>query len=375
MGEEGKIPQKSSAIFRHRWLLLVVAGAMLAAGAAVFFLAKRSQEGPAAPGFVLRDQQGRLTSLAEFRGKVVVLTFADPACTQMCPLTTQSMVEALKILGPAAASQVQLLGVDVNLQKAKVADVAAYTRAHEMQGRWRFLTGSSAQLKSVWHKYHVYVAKTADGDIEHASVVYIIDKDGNERFRYSTPMSYEAVGGQAQALAKGIAQLLPSHPAVPAASSQASQQQEGWLDPTETVSLQPLGKKQKPVVLGGAHPHLMVFFTSWLEQPPELEKNLAVLDRYAAVAQRRDWPSPVAVDELTIEPSAGEARKVTTPHAATLHTPIVEDAKGRLADGYLVGDLPWFVLSSTAGKILWSHDGWLSADELNHDVRAALAAH
>ena len=55
--------------------------------------------GPPAPGFVLRDQQGRLTSLAQFRGKVVLLTFLDPECTQLCPLTTESMVEAMRILG------------------------------------------------------------------------------------------------------------------------------------------------------------------------------------------------------------------------------------------------------------------------------------
>ena len=67
-----------------------------------------------APEFVLRDQQDQSTSLAQFRGKVVVLTFIDPECTQICPLTTQSMAEALKILGPDAASQVQLLGIDAN---------------------------------------------------------------------------------------------------------------------------------------------------------------------------------------------------------------------------------------------------------------------
>jgi cytochrome oxidase Cu insertion factor (SCO1/SenC/PrrC family) len=375
--EEDRKPLKFRSVFRDRWVLaaaVVATLALLAAvlAATVFVARKNKQAGLVAPGFVLRDQQGRLTSLEQFRGKVVALAFVDPECTQMCPLTTQSMVEALKILGPAAASQVQLLGIDANPLKFQVADVTAYTRAHELEGRWRFLTGSRAQLESVWHSYHVYVAAVKN-DVEHQAVVVLIDGKGNERFVYSTPMSYESVGDQARTLADGIARLLPGHPAGPV-SPQSSQQQQEPLKPTETVSLPALGAKRQPVVLGGDHPHLMLFFAGWLGQGPDLEKNLATLDSYAAVARRQGWPSPVAVDELTIEPSPAEARQALAPLAATLHTPIVEDASGRLADGYLVGDLPWFVLSSPSGKILWHHDGWLSAALLSRQVRTALAA-
>ena len=366
---EQKNPKTFVPVFRENWLLIIISSALLAVGATLFLMQRRREAGPVAPAFVLRDQQNRLTSLAEFRGKVVVLTFVDPECTQMCPLTTESMVEALKLLGPAAASHVQLLGVDVNIEKAKVVDVADYTRAHELQGRWRFLTGSRAQLESVWRAYHVYVAQS-NGDVEHSTAVYLIDGSGHERFQYSTPMNYQAVGDQAQELAKGIAQLLPSHPAI-SLPSQAS----GQPEQQPNLTLSPLGATRQPVVLGDSRPHLMLFFAGWLGSSADLAKNLAALDSYAAVAQRRDWPSAVAVDELTIEPSPAEARQTLTPLAGTLHTPIVEDASGWLADHYDVGDLPWFVLSSSSGKILWSHDGWLSSADLNRDVRSALAAH
>jgi hypothetical protein len=104
-----------------------------------------------------------------------------------------------------------------------------------------------------------------------------------------------------------------------------------------------------------------------------LSKNLATLDSYETLAQQKGWPAPVAVDELTTEPSPAEAQRVLAPLAVTLHTPIVEDASGHLADAYHVDDLPWFVLNSASGDIRWRHDGWLSASELNQQVRAALA--
>jgi len=99
----------------------------------------------------------------------------------------------------------------------------------------------------------------------------------------------------------------------------------------------------------------------------------AAVRRYAALAKQRSWPSPVAVDELTTEPSLAEAQSVLGPLAETIETPIVEDTSGRLADTYHVDDLPWFVLNSVSGKILWSHDGWLSAAALKQQVDAALA--
>src|SRR5262249_36298016 len=87
--------------------------------------------GGRAPDFRLVNQLGQQMALSQFRGKVVVLAFVDSECTNICPLTTASMVEAKQLLG-AAGSQVQLLGVDANPQATSVPDVMAYSRAHSM---------------------------------------------------------------------------------------------------------------------------------------------------------------------------------------------------------------------------------------------------
>jgi cytochrome oxidase Cu insertion factor (SCO1/SenC/PrrC family) len=369
-----KNSQKFRAM-RDPWMALGAMGSIAALIIAVFAIQivwskKKTQTYQTAPGFVLRDQMGQLTSLAQFRGKVVALTFIDPECHQLCPLTTQSMVEALKILGPAAESRVQLLGIDANPQKTQIADVADYTRTHELEGRWRFLTGAVPELKRIWKSYGVYVA-VVNNDIEHTAVIFLIDKNGNERGVYTTPMSYESVGDQAQTLAAGIAQLLPGHPAI-SAPSEASEEQNRSPNLTRSMDLTALGPKRQAVVFGAVHPHLVLFFAGWLGQDSRLSTNLAVLDGYAELARRHGWPSPVAVNELTTEPSAAEAQHALTPLAAGLRTPIVEDTTGRIADDYHVQDLPWFVLNSASGKILWQHDGWLSAAALDKQVSAAL---
>ena len=324
--------------------------------------------GAPAPDFDLRDQKGRLTSLRQFRGKVVVLAMIDSHCTTICPMTTESLVEALRLLGPAAA-QVQLIGINANPLALRVADVADYTRAHDMQGKWRFLTGSLAQLKRVWQGYHVYVA-AIHNDIDHDPAIILIGTHGRERREYLTQLSYEGVAQQAAILAQGIARLLPGHPAI---RRETSLRYVPPLGPNDTVKLAIFGSPGRKVVLGGDHPHLLLFFAGWLDENSHLRARLAALDEYASMARRKHWPAPVAIDELSTEASPTEARKVLSALAPKLAVPVVEDASGRLADGYRVQDLPWFALSSSSGWILWYHDGWLSPAALDRQVRAALA--
>jgi len=326
-----------------------------------------SAGGTPAPQFVLRDQDDRLTSLAQFRGKVVVLAFVDSQCTSICPLTTESMVQALRLLGPTAA-RVQLLGINANPLALTVADVAAYTRAHEMQADWRFLTGSLPELKRVWRGYHVYVA-AVHNDIDHQPVVMLIDGQGRERTVYFTQFRYEGVLQQAQVLADGISRLLTDDPVI---HDQVSLKYVQPLAPTSVVRLPVVGEPSEAVLIGGTHAHLLVFFASWLSSSTDLRARLGILERYAAAARQHGWPSPIAVDELPTEPSSVRAREVLPRLAGRLSVPLIEDTQGRLGDGYGVQDLPWFVLTAPTGRALWRHDGWLSLGALQAQVQARL---
>lgn len=321
-----------------------------------------------APDFKLRDQLGRETFLSQFRGKVVLIAFVDSQCTTICPLTTESMVEALRLLGPGA-DDVQLLGINANPLALKVSDVAAYTRAHDMQGRWRFLTGTLPQLKQVWRDYNVYVS-AIDNDIDHQPAMVLIDRLGREHKIYLTQMSYEGVAPQAQVLANDIAKLLPG---APDAAQQVSLKYVQPLQPSAAVTLPAMGTGRKTVSIGGRHAHLVLFFASWLDEDSNVASQLKELDQYAELTQRRHWPSPVAVDELTTESSPAKAQTALAGLAGGIRTPVVEDQNGRLGDGYQVQDLPWYSLSSPDGKIIWSHDGWLSTAQLERQIGEALA--
>jgi cytochrome oxidase Cu insertion factor (SCO1/SenC/PrrC family) len=181
-----------------------------------------------APDFRLTNQFGQPMSLSQFRGKVVMLSFEDSQCTTVCPLTTQSMLQAKQLLG-AAGDKVQLLGVDANPDATSVADVLAYSRAHGMVNQWDFLTGSLPQLKSAWGAYNIAV-EVEQGQIDHTPALFVIDQQGRERKLYLTQMAYSSVGQSAQVLADEIASLLPGHPHVASQQSLASVTVQGPAD-------------------------------------------------------------------------------------------------------------------------------------------------
>jgi cytochrome oxidase Cu insertion factor (SCO1/SenC/PrrC family) len=322
-----------------------------------------SLPGLAAPGFTLTSQTGARVSLHQFRGKAVVLAFVDARCTTVCPLTTLSMTEALSLLGPAAARHVQLLGVDANPDATTVADVRAYSVAHQMMPSWDFLTGRQAQLDAVWRAYHVYVA-ASHGNIDHEPAVYLIDPQGRERTLYLTQMAYASVGQQAQLIADGLGRLLPGHP-VP----------RGTVPMTLLRGIRPASPASLPVIAGAAgsghiqlgpgHPHVLVFLASWDNEVTDLVTQLRVLAAYQRQAARHGWPGVVVVDEARTETSPAALRGlVASAGGARLGYPVAADTTGQLADGYGVQDLPWIEVTSASGHILAKHDGWLTASAL-----------
>lgn len=319
-----------------------------------------------APNFTLTDQFGHRVSLSSYRGKVVLLAFADSRCTTVCPLTTTTMVQAKRLLG-AAASRVVLLGIDANPVATKVADVRAYSLAHGMMTQWRFLTAPAPELKRVWKAYGI-AAEIQHGQIDHTPGLFAIDPQGSLRRVYLTQMSYASVGQSAQLLAQEAARLLPGHPQV---NAHLSYSQIPAIGPAAHATLPRAGGGT--VALGsGSAPRLYLFFATWDSQVTDLAKQLEALNGYAGGAS----PSLTAVDEASVEPSASALPRFLHALPHPLAYPVGVDRSGRVADGYGVQDEPWFVLVS-GGRVLWYYDvstsGWLTRSTLQSRIRAALS--
>jgi cytochrome oxidase Cu insertion factor (SCO1/SenC/PrrC family) len=133
----------------------------------------------AAPDFSLTDQHNAMTSMRDSRGKITIVTFLDPVCSDDCPMIANQIASAVRSLGPAA-QQVQIIAVDSNPLFYHVSDVAAFTTSHgldDLRG-WHFVAGSEPDLRSVMAAYGVSVDVPAVGMISHSEGLYFIDRSG-----------------------------------------------------------------------------------------------------------------------------------------------------------------------------------------------------
>ena len=172
----------------------------------------------AAPGFAFTDQAGQAMTLSGFRGKVVVLEFLDPHCTDICPIVSREFLDAYHDLGPLAG-RVVFAGINVNPYHTRVQDVLAFSTEQQLTTipDWHYFTGPVPRLRPVWHSYHIYVqAPDPSGDVVHTSAVYFIDPQGRERYLASPEVDHDKSGDsylpadQITAWGRGIAALARS---------------------------------------------------------------------------------------------------------------------------------------------------------------------
>jgi len=325
-----------------------------------------------APDFTLTDQFGKRVSLRSFRGKVVVLSFNDPKCTTICPLTTTALLHAKALLGPAA-SRVQLLGIGANPEATQVKWVRAYSRVHRMTHRWRFLTGSLPELRRVWHAYGIEAAVVNDA-IDHTPATYVIDMRGRESRLYMAQMAYSSVSQLGYEIAQSISALLPGHPHLQGTAPSLTM--PVLHGPGDHVTLPRAGGGE--VRLGpGSGPHVVLFFDTWDSEVTDLAAQLEGLNSYAAAARRQGLPSLVAVDEGGVESSPDALPKFLRGLARPLEYPVAVDQSGTVADGYRVQDSPYLEVVSGKGRFLYYEDiavkGWPTLPQLRAKIHAALA--
>jgi len=134
-----------------------------------------------APDFQLKDQLGNSISLAQFKGKPVVLTFLYTHCPDVCPLTAEKLHATMQSLGQNA-QQVAVLAVSMDPKGDTAAAAQNFSKVHKMGDYWHFLLGAHDELAPVWASYSVDAqAATSSGTVSHSSAIYVIDKQGRER--------------------------------------------------------------------------------------------------------------------------------------------------------------------------------------------------
>jgi protein SCO1 len=138
-----------------------------------------------APDFTLTSQDGATVSLADFRGKVVAVTFIFTLCTQTCPVLTPMMSFVQDRLGDDFGSKIAFASITVDPERDTPEVLKEYAQAFgaNLSG-WSFLTGAPATIQDVTRRYGVYALKAGNGDVDHTFLTSLVDPKGILRVQY-----------------------------------------------------------------------------------------------------------------------------------------------------------------------------------------------
>ncbi len=136
-----------------------------------------------AKGFALTDPAGKMRTLADFRGKVVIVFFGFTHCPDVCPTTLVELKQVMQKLGPDA-DRVQVLFITLDPERDTAKVLAQYVPAFDP--RFLGLYGDAATTLRTAKDFKVFYEKrpgsAADTySIDHSAASFAFDPAGRLR--------------------------------------------------------------------------------------------------------------------------------------------------------------------------------------------------
>ena len=129
----------------------------------------------------LTDQSGKHRTLADFRGKVVLLFFGYTHCPDVCPTTMANLSRTLRLLGKDA-ERVQVIFITVDPERDTREVLAKFVPAFDRSflGLYGDAKATASAAKSFRADYRKVPAKKGYY-MDHTALTYVIDTQGKLR--------------------------------------------------------------------------------------------------------------------------------------------------------------------------------------------------
>ena len=156
-----------------------------------------------AKGFSLTDHNGKLRTLADFKGKVVVVFFGFTQCPDVCPTSMSELAEAKRLLGPDGD---RLQGIFISIDPERDTPEIMKQYMANFDPSFLALYAAPDALPEVAKSYKIYYKKVngptpTSYSMDHSAGSYVYDPQGRIRL-------YNRYGSGAPALAADVKKLL-----------------------------------------------------------------------------------------------------------------------------------------------------------------------
>ena len=158
--------------------------------------------------FRLTDHTGKARTLADFRGKVVVVFFGFTHCPDVCPTTLSDLRKAAQLLG-ADAERLQVLFVTVDPKRDTPELLAKYVPAFNpaFLGLYGDADATTKVAKDFKIFYQLQPGSTPESyTVAHTAASLVFDPQGRLRLFINYGMEAEKMAADIKLLLKGNSQ-------------------------------------------------------------------------------------------------------------------------------------------------------------------------
>ncbi|MBR0564940.1 SCO family protein [Azoarcus sp. L1K30] len=157
--------------------------------------------------FSLLDPEGNTRTLADFRGKVVMMFFGFTQCPDICPTALSRAVEVRRLLG-VDAERLQVIFVSVDPERDRPEVLKAYTAAFDPA--FLGLHASLEDTRKVADAFRVFYRKVPTGasySMDHTATSYVFDPQGSLRLAVAYQSPAESVAADVRTLLQSASPL------------------------------------------------------------------------------------------------------------------------------------------------------------------------
>lgn len=132
----------------------------------------------------LLDHHNKRRTLADFRGRLVVIFFGYTHCPDVCPTTLSDVAAALRELTPEEAARVQVLFVSVDPERDTAENLSQYVPYFHPD--FLGLRGSPAEVAAAAQSFRVHYRKHVEPGtdgylVDHTAGSFVLDANGRPR--------------------------------------------------------------------------------------------------------------------------------------------------------------------------------------------------
>ncbi len=145
----------------------------------------KPEEGTPWDQIKLKDSKNAAVTLADYRGKLLLVNFFFASCPSVCPPQTQGLVNTIKGLDAETRKNVEFVSITIDPEHDTPQKLEEYKKTFKItEDEWAFVIAPRADMEKIANHFGSLGEKS--NPLEHKARIYLVDPKGQYLLSYAS---------------------------------------------------------------------------------------------------------------------------------------------------------------------------------------------